>query len=148
MAVCTCREHIKTRGDAEVVDITALATKALRKSGLRDGLLTVFVPGSTAAVTTIEFESGAVQDLRAAIERLVPESAHYEHDKRWGDGNGQSCPRGIVETRPGYPVRRNRAAARHMAAARSHRFRQSPPYPRDRHPSPGGVVQERKSECS
>ncbi len=103
MAVFTCREHINTRGDAEVVDITSLATKALHKSGLRDGLLTVFVPGSTAAVTTIEFESGAVQDLRAAVERLVPKSGHYEHDKRWGDGNGFSHVRAAL-LKPGLTI--------------------------------------------
>jgi secondary thiamine-phosphate synthase enzyme len=55
---------------------------------IADGIVTVFVPGSTAGVTTIEFESGALQDLKKAIERLAPEGIHYDHDVRWGDGNG------------------------------------------------------------
>ena len=96
MAVFTFREHVKTRGETEILDITALVTKALHKSGLKDGVVTVFVPGSTAAVTTIEFESGAIQDLRSAIERLVPKSGHYAHDQRWGDGNGYSHVRAAL----------------------------------------------------
>jgi len=58
------------------------------QEGHADGLVHLFLPGSTAALTTIEFESGAIQDLRSAIERLAPEGIGYEHDKRWGDGNG------------------------------------------------------------
>jgi len=83
-------------GDADVLDITPLAGKALQQSKLNSGILCVFVPGSTAGVTTIEFESGAVQDLRAAIERLVPRSALYAHDQRWGDGNGYSHVRAAL----------------------------------------------------
>jgi secondary thiamine-phosphate synthase enzyme len=55
---------------------------------LSDGVLTLFISGSTAALSTIEFESGVVNDLRAAIERLFPRDLPYEHDRRWGDGNG------------------------------------------------------------
>ncbi len=90
MAVCTYREAVRSRGEADVLDITSLAEKKLAESKLQNGILNVFVPGSTAAVTTIEFESGAVCDLRAAIERLVPKSLHYDHDMRWNDGNGYS----------------------------------------------------------
>jgi secondary thiamine-phosphate synthase enzyme len=103
MAVCTYREQVKTRGETEVLDITPLAAKALHKSGLKNGVVNVFVPGSTAAVTTIEYESGVVRDLRSAIERLVPESVHYEHDQRWGDGNGYSHVRAAL-MKPGLSI--------------------------------------------
>jgi secondary thiamine-phosphate synthase enzyme len=103
MAVCTYREQVKTRGEVEVLDITSLAAKALHKSGLKNGVVNVFVPGSTAAVTTIEFESGVIRDLRSAIERVVPESIHYEHDQRWGDGNGYSHVRAAL-MKPGLSI--------------------------------------------
>ena len=103
MPVCTYREQVKTRGQSEVMDITSLAGRALQKSGLKNGVLHVFVPGSTAAVTTIEFESGVIRDLRAAIERLVPETISYEHDRRWGDGNGYSHVRAAL-MKPGLSV--------------------------------------------
>jgi len=96
MSVYTRRNRVKSMGDADVLDITPLAGKALQQSKLNSGILCVFVPGSTAGVTTIEFESGAVQDLRAAIERLVPRSALYAHDQRWGDGNGYSHVRAAL----------------------------------------------------
>ena len=103
MSVCTFREQVKSAGETEVQDITSLAQRALSKSNLQTGILNVFVPGSTAGVTTIEFESGAVRDLREAIERLAPKSIHYEHDKRWGDGNGYSHVRAAL-LKPGLAV--------------------------------------------
>lgn len=103
MSVCTIRERVPTRGEAQVLDITPLAESALQKSKLHDGILNVFVPGSTAGVTTIEFESGAVHDLQLAIERLAPKNIHYEHDKRWGDGNGYSHVRAAL-MKPGLAV--------------------------------------------
>jgi secondary thiamine-phosphate synthase enzyme len=103
MPVCTYHEQVKTRGQSEVLDITSLAAKVLQKSGRKDGVLHVFVPGSTAAVTTIEFESGVIRDLRAAIERLVPEAIAYEHDRRWGDGNGYSHVRAAL-MKPGLSI--------------------------------------------
>lgn len=96
MGVHTVREQVRSQGDSEISDITGLAERALRKSGLKDGILNVFIPGSTAGVTTIEFESGAVHDLRAAIERLAPKTLRYEHDQRWGDGNGYSHVRAAL----------------------------------------------------
>ena len=103
MAVCTYREHIPSRGDADVIDITPLAQRTLQQSGMKNGIFNVFVPGATAAVTTIEFESGAVQDLKAAIERLVPKTARYQHDQRWGDGNGHSHVRAAL-LKPGLAI--------------------------------------------
>jgi secondary thiamine-phosphate synthase enzyme len=103
MSVFSHRERIKTKGECEVRDVTALAENALHASRFRNGILNVFVPGSTAGVTTIEFESGAIQDLRTAIERLAPNNIHYEHDKRWGDGNGYSHVRAAL-IKPGLAI--------------------------------------------
>ena len=103
MAVRTFREQIESRGEADVTDITGLAERALQQSRLKDGILNVFVPGSTAAVTTIEFESGVIQDLRDAVDRLVPRSIPYKHDMRWGDGNGYSHVRAAL-LKPGLAV--------------------------------------------
>jgi secondary thiamine-phosphate synthase enzyme len=80
--------QVQTTGFSDVHDITSRVNDVLRKVKLSDGIVTVFVPGSTAGVTTIEFESGAIEDLKKAIERLAPQGIHYGHDARWGDGNG------------------------------------------------------------
>jgi len=103
MAVRTYREQVQTGGDAEVLDITPLAAAALQRSGIKSGVINVFVPGSTAAITTVEYESGVIQDLRAAIERLAPQSLRYEHDRKWGDGNGYSHVRAAL-LKPGLAV--------------------------------------------
>lgn len=81
---------ISTKGFSDVIDITPRIEAVFRESGIRDGLLTVFVVGSTASVTTIEFEGGVLEDLKQAVERLVPSNIQYQHDKQWGDGNGFS----------------------------------------------------------
>lgn len=103
MSVRTYREHVRSEGEGVIVDITPLAERALESSKVANGILNVFVPGSTAGVTTIEYESGAIQDLRHAIERMVPRSIHYEHDKRWGDGNGYSHVRAAL-LKPGLAI--------------------------------------------
>jgi len=79
---------VETRGYADVQDLTPSVRTLLMKTGMRNGLVTVFVPGSTAGITTIEYEPGVVEDLKRAIERLAPQNIHYDHDARWGDGNG------------------------------------------------------------
>jgi len=79
-----------------VVDVSSQVADAVRRSGIRDGLATVFVPGATAGVTTVEYESGLVADLKEAFERLVPRDARYAHDARWGDGNGFSHVRAAL----------------------------------------------------
>lgn len=81
---------VETRGHGDILDLTGEVTAWLRDLGAEDGTATVFVPGSTAAVTTIEFEPGAVRDLEEALERLAPSDREYHHDRRWGDGNGFS----------------------------------------------------------
>jgi secondary thiamine-phosphate synthase enzyme len=87
---------LRTQGGNDVADITERVETSVRSSGVRDGMVTVFVPGSTAGVTTIEFEPGAVADLKRAIERLAPADIHYDHDQRWGDGNGFSHVRAAL----------------------------------------------------
>ncbi len=80
----------QTRGDCDVIDITSRVAGQVAGSGVNNGTVTVFVPGSTAGVTTIEYESGLVDDLRQMWERTVPRNIPYSHDRRWGDGNGHS----------------------------------------------------------
>jgi secondary thiamine-phosphate synthase enzyme len=82
--------ELQTTADTDVVDLTPDVSDFLAGSGVTDGILVIFVPGSTAGVTTIEYESGAVADLKRAVERLAPRDEHYEHNLRWGDGNGYS----------------------------------------------------------
>ena len=96
MAVSTYEFQISTKGYCDVVDVTDQVQELVRKSGAREGLATVFVPGATAGVTTVEYESGLVADLKAAFERLVPRGEHYAHDARWGDGNGFSHVRAAL----------------------------------------------------
>lgn len=81
---------VKTSGFNDVCDLTDSVREASRAAGAANALVTVFVPGSTAALTTIEFEPGVVEDLKRACERQAPEKLHYDHDARWGDGNGFS----------------------------------------------------------
>ena len=80
----------ETLGNAHVIDITPDVMKVLRESKIEHGLLTVFVPGATGAVTTIEYEPGLLQDLPDALERLFPENIHYAHHDYHADGNGHS----------------------------------------------------------
>jgi secondary thiamine-phosphate synthase enzyme len=87
---------IQTRGFNDTHDITPLAAEFVTSSEVQSGLFCAFVPGSTAGITTIEFEHGALQDLKKAIDRIVPQDIPYEHDKRWGDGNGFSHVRAAV----------------------------------------------------
>jgi len=90
MRVTTFRNSIETRGNGEMIDITAAVAKAVLGSGLDDGVATVFVTGSTAGLTTIEYEPGLVHDFTAAFERLYPKAMEYRHHERWGDDNGHS----------------------------------------------------------
>lgn len=86
----------QTKGDCDIVDITPQVTKQVAESGISNGTVTVFVPGATAGVTTIEYESGLVADLKRLWERIVPRDIHYDHDRRWGDGNGHSHVRAAM----------------------------------------------------
>lgn len=85
-----------TKGFSDIIDITDHVISVLGHSGIENGLVTVFCPGSTGSVTTIEYESGVLKDFQKAIEKLVPSNIPYDHDRRWGDGNGFSHVRAAL----------------------------------------------------
>jgi secondary thiamine-phosphate synthase enzyme len=90
MTVTTVRRAIDAEGHGHILDITASVGEAVGDSKLNHGVATVFVTGSTAGLTTIEFEPGLVHDLTAAFERLYPKAMEYRHHETWGDDNGHS----------------------------------------------------------
>lgn len=94
--VHTTRHEIATRGQGDAHDVTALAAKAIAISKQCAGVATVFVVGSTAAITTIEFESGAIADLNRLLETLAPRNGEYQHHLRWHDDNGSSHVRAAL----------------------------------------------------
>jgi len=83
-------------GFCDMHDLTADVEACIHDSGVTEGVVVISVPGSTASVTTIEFESGALADLADAIQQLAPQEAHYAHNARWGDGNGFSHVRSAL----------------------------------------------------
>ena len=87
---------LQTKGFSDIIDITSHVAAAVEGSRIKDGIVTVFCAGSTGAVTTIEYESGVLEDLKKAIERLAPSDIPYAHDQRWGDGNGFSHVRAAL----------------------------------------------------
>lgn len=90
MKVLTKSFKIKTRGNTDILDITSEVQKIIRDSNLKEGQATVFVPGSTAGITTIEYEPGLLKDLPRAFERIAPENMEYAHHLTWGDHNGHA----------------------------------------------------------
>jgi secondary thiamine-phosphate synthase enzyme len=90
MPIVTDRVTISTRGDAEIVDLTEKVQAILSKHGFVQGQALVFVSGSTAGLTTMEYEPGLIQDVPAAFERLAPRDMPYHHEDTWHDGNGHS----------------------------------------------------------
>ncbi|MCA9704388.1 MAG: secondary thiamine-phosphate synthase enzyme YjbQ [Myxococcales bacterium] len=96
MAVKTESIEVRTEGATDIVDITAQLREAIGRTGLRSGTATVFVPGSTASLSTIEFEPGAVKDFGILLERLAPRHGEYHHHATWGDDNGSSHARACL----------------------------------------------------
>jgi secondary thiamine-phosphate synthase enzyme len=95
--VRTVEAAVDTRGPGDAVDITGEVSRAVMTSGISSGIATIFVVGSTAAVTTIEFESGVISDLDRALEKIAPRRGEYQHHFRWGDDNGSAHVRaGLV----------------------------------------------------
>ncbi len=92
----TASIELSTRGNGDVIDITGEVERAVRSSGLSDGIVTVFCPSSTSAVTTLEFESGAVRDLQRLFDEIAAPDRPYAHNQRWGDGNGHSHVRAAL----------------------------------------------------
>jgi secondary thiamine-phosphate synthase enzyme len=94
--VVTQRHEIPTRGQGDTHDITEIVTLAVTRSACTGGIVTIFVVGSTAGVTTIEYEPGAVADLNRMFEDVAPREATYRHHLRWGDDNGSSHVRAAL----------------------------------------------------
>jgi len=90
MVVVTKKANLRTRREGEIIDITSEVEAAVRSTELSNGIVTVFVQGSTGAITTMEYEPGLLRDLPDALERIVPRGATYRHEERWQDGNGHS----------------------------------------------------------
>ena len=88
--------ELETRGHADMLDITGQVAAKLRDSGIASGVVTIFCPGSTSALTTIEYESGALSDLKRVFDEVVPPDREYAHNRRWGDGNGHSHVRAAL----------------------------------------------------
>ena len=90
MTINTQTVQLRTQGHADMHDITQQVAEAVRSSGLQAGIVTVFCPSSTSALTTIEYESGALADLKRLFDEIIPPDRPYQHNLRWGDGNGHS----------------------------------------------------------
>lgn len=96
MTVQTKSIQLNTHGHADVHDITTAVARAVQESELTGGTVTIFTPSATSALTTIEFESGCVQDLQRLFDEIVDPERHYAHNARWGDGNGHSHVRAAL----------------------------------------------------
>ena len=82
--------HLSTSGEGDILDLTPQVREAIRAAGVEEGMVNIFVTGSTAAVTTIEYEPGVLSDLHRALSVVAAADIHNAHDRRWGDGNGRS----------------------------------------------------------
>jgi secondary thiamine-phosphate synthase enzyme len=96
MTIKTVRIDLNTRGNADIEDITRQVESAVSQSSIEDGIVTIFAPSSTSALTTIEYESGCLSDLRRLFDEIVDPERHYAHNARWGDGNGHSHVRAAL----------------------------------------------------
>jgi secondary thiamine-phosphate synthase enzyme len=90
MGIITRHLNLRTKGELDIVDITDDIAKVVNESGFESGIVTVFVPGSTGALTTIEYEPGLLRDFPDMLERIAPKDIFYEHEKIWHDHNGHS----------------------------------------------------------
>jgi secondary thiamine-phosphate synthase enzyme len=90
MTVVTSSIKLETRGNADVLDITQSVEEAVVQSGVHNGIVTIFCPSSTSALTTIEYESGCINDLQRLFDEIIAPDRNYAHDARWHDGNGHS----------------------------------------------------------
>jgi len=103
--------RFSTRGHGDVIDLTEGLLEAVRSSGVEDGVVSVFVPGSTAAITTMEYERGGVHDLRATLDRLIPAEGDYEHNRLNADTNSHAHIRAaLVGPSETVPLRGGRLA--------------------------------------
>ena len=96
MAITNFTLSVTTTGSTDIVDISDEVDQCLSKVCPAQGFIHLFIPGSTAALTTLEYEQGAIADLQKAIERMAPRDIAYKHDQRWGDGNGYAHVRAAL----------------------------------------------------
>ena len=94
--VITKSIKLKTRGETDIIDITGKVADYVQSSKVKDGIVTIFMPGSTGGLTTIEYESGLIEDLKQSFEVIAPRDGEYHHNLRWQDGNGFSHVRAAV----------------------------------------------------
>ena len=90
MTVVTKDIALQSKGNCDIIDITSQVTKNVEESGVNSGIVTLFIVGSTAGITTIEYEPNLVSDFKHMWDRVIPQNIPYEHNKTWGDGNGHS----------------------------------------------------------
>ena len=90
MTIVTKDITLQSKGNCDVIDITSQVAKDVKESGVNSGIVTLFIVGSTAGITTIEYEPNLLSDFKNMWDRLIPQSIPYEHNKTWGDGNGHS----------------------------------------------------------
>ena len=125
MALVTDTVAVSTRGDGQMLDITEDVQAVVGRHGFHEGAALVFVSGSTAGLTTVEYEPGLLEDIPAAFERLAPRDMRYKHEDTWHDGNGHSHVRAsILGPSLHDPVSPEPSSPRHLAADRAHRLRQ------------------------
>jgi secondary thiamine-phosphate synthase enzyme len=96
MRIITDYIEISTKGHSDIVDVTSKVRELLNRHTYKEGQLTVFVSGSTAGVTTIEYEPGLLKDIPEALDKIAPEGIRYHHDDTWGDGNGNAHVRAAL----------------------------------------------------
>jgi secondary thiamine-phosphate synthase enzyme len=90
MTVVTNDITLQSRGNCDVIDVTSQVAKHVEKSGINSGIVTLFIVGSTAGITTIEYEPNLLSDFKNMWDRVIPQNIPYEHNRTWGDGNGHS----------------------------------------------------------
>jgi len=96
MTVKTMYLNLSTRGNTDMLDITHQVAQAVHESELENGIATIFCPSSTSGLTTIEYESGCLSDLKRLFDEIIPPTLNYAHNARWGDGNGYSHVRSAL----------------------------------------------------
>lgn len=96
MTIVTASIQLKTAGNADIIDITASVAKTVGEAGLQSGIVTLFCPSSTSALTTLEYEPGCLSDLRRLFDEIISPERGYAHETAWGDGNGHSHTRAAL----------------------------------------------------
>lgn len=96
MPVVSKQISVETRGEGDILDVTGRVAESVAASRLKSGVVTIFVPGATGALSTIEYEPGLLKDFPDALNRIAPKGVDYEHERRWHDGNGHSHVRASI----------------------------------------------------